>query len=88
MVNVIEVPAVAFGYGDPQMAVPDLETVCFPQLILSLKFAVIVTVRELEGDVEVLQELMVGRDSSTMGEISAPDPTVNVRITLDSAPTA
>jgi hypothetical protein len=52
MVNVIEVPAVAFGYGDPQVAVPDLETVCFPQLTLSLKFAVIVTVRELEGDVE------------------------------------
>lgn len=51
-VNVIEVPAVAFGYGVPQVAVPELETVCFPQLILSLKFAVKVTVRDFEGDVE------------------------------------
>jgi hypothetical protein len=51
-VNVIDVPAVAFGYGDPQVAVPELETVCFPQLIRSLKFAVMVTVRDFEGDVE------------------------------------
>ena len=34
------------------MAVPELETVCFPQLIRSLKFAVMVTVRDFEGDVE------------------------------------
>jgi len=50
--KMIEVPEVAFGTGDPQVAVPDLETVCFPQLIRSLKFAVIETVRDLEGEVE------------------------------------
>jgi hypothetical protein len=52
IVNVIEVPAVAFGIGDPQVALPDEETVCLPQLIRSLKFAVIETVRDLEGVVE------------------------------------
>ncbi len=87
MVNVIEVPAVAFGYGDPQVAVPDLETVCFPQLILSLKFAVIITVRELEGDVEVLQELMAGRDSSTLGETATAGPIMKVFITWVDAST-
>jgi hypothetical protein len=81
IVKVIEVPAVAFGYGFPQVAVPDLETVCLPQLILSLKFAVTVTVRDLEGDEEVAHELTVGRDSSTLGEIALADPIVNVLIT-------
>jgi len=86
-VNVIEVPAVAFGYGDPQVAVPELETVCLPQLILSLKFAVMVTVRDFEGDVEYVHELMVGRDSSTVGDTSTADPTVNLRITFVDAST-
>ena len=69
------------------MAVPVAETDCLPQLIRSLKFAVIVTVRDLEGDEEVLHELMVGRDSSTIGAISAAAPIVNVRITCVDAST-
>jgi hypothetical protein len=81
IVNVIELPAVAFGYGFPQVAVPVLETACLPQLILSLKIAVTVTVRDDEGDDEVVKEVIVGRLSSRLGETVLADPIVNVFIT-------